>query len=205
MDQLKSVPECATCGHPVRRVSGHQEVSVGRRTAVVEVEYSRCDQCDEDFLEAGDMREIQRRASSQMRTEEGLLSGAEVKAIREGLGFSQAEFEEYLGVGKKTVVRWERETVFPSRSTDLLLRLIRDVPGTAEAIGEMRGVDAKPFWVHAGDMALSRVPTGHLTAGAYYVYQNYCHINVPVLKAPWPKAGPTADRTPTVGGGAYVN
>lgn len=35
--------------------------------------------------------------------------GAEVAAIRKGLGLSQAEFAEILGVTQATVSRWERD------------------------------------------------------------------------------------------------
>ena len=56
--------------------------------------------------------------------------------IREGLGLTQQSFEQLLGVGPKTVVRWERGTVFQNRATDSLLRVIRAFPEAARFLGD---------------------------------------------------------------------
>jgi transcriptional regulator with XRE-family HTH domain len=75
-----------------------------------------------------------------IRADLGLLMPKEIKAIRESLDLSQADFELLLGVGQKTVVRWEKGTVFQNRATDTLLRALRDVPGVAEYLGARTGV-----------------------------------------------------------------
>lgn len=74
---------------------------------------------------------MHKRAVVQHKREQGLLSGAEVKAIREGLGMSQARFERMIGAGPKTVVRWENDSVFQNRTADTLLRVLRDYPQVA--------------------------------------------------------------------------
>jgi DNA-binding transcriptional regulator YiaG len=51
-------------------------------------------------------------------------------------------FERVLRVGPKTVVRWERGTVFQNRATDTLLRMIRDVPAAREYL--MAGAVPRP-------------------------------------------------------------
>jgi transcriptional regulator with XRE-family HTH domain len=69
-----------------------------------------------------------------------LLRPTEIKALRETLELSQAEFEKLLGVGMKTVVRWEKGTVFQNQATDALLRAIREVDGVAEFLSQRAGV-----------------------------------------------------------------
>ena len=49
-----------------------------------------------------------------------------------------AAFE--TGEKPKTVVRWEKGTVFQNAATDALLRLVRDLPGAAEYLAARRGV-----------------------------------------------------------------
>jgi hypothetical protein len=63
-----------------------------------------------------------------LRVHEGLLSPAQITAIRETLGLSQADLEKALGIGPKTVVRWEKGTVRQSRAADRLLRILAAHP-----------------------------------------------------------------------------
>lgn len=104
-------------------------VSVGAREPVsVRGTYATCDRCGEVYLAPGEGDALHRKASDVVRKREGLLSSAEIRALRDDLGLSQCRFEQLLGVGPKTVVRWEKGTVFQNRTTDTLLRLIRDMP-----------------------------------------------------------------------------
>jgi HTH-type transcriptional regulator/antitoxin MqsA len=117
-------------------VSEVRDVRMGHRTAFVMDAFSRCAECGEELHEPGQMAAVHRRASDQIRKEEGLLLPSEILEIREGLGLTQQAFEQLLGVGPKTVVRWERGTVFQNRATDSLLRVIRAFPEAARFLGE---------------------------------------------------------------------
>lgn len=116
---------CHVCDGDAIPTSEEREYTIGRRSAVVRDEFMRCPVCAEEFYLPGQMDAVQRRASAAIRDEEGLLLPEEIRAIREGLGLSQADFERLLGVGPKTVVRWEKGTVFQNKATDALLRLLR--------------------------------------------------------------------------------
>jgi HTH-type transcriptional regulator/antitoxin MqsA len=59
----------------------------------------------------------------------GLLSGDEIRAIREHLGLNQADLAQLLRLGANTVSRWESGRYVQTAAMDILLRLIRDVPG----------------------------------------------------------------------------
>ena len=132
---------CPVCDGPSVSVSMERNIRIGSRSAEVLDEFLRCTKCDEEFYLPGQMDALQLRASARIREEEGLLQPREVRAIRQGLGLSQSDFERLLGVGPKTVVRWEKGTVFQNRATDALLRLVRDVPGSARLLSERSGVE----------------------------------------------------------------
>ena len=56
----------------------------------------------------------------------GILTPAEIRAMRTGYGFSRDEFARLTGFGKATVGRWERGEVTQNRSADRYLRLLHD-------------------------------------------------------------------------------
>jgi putative zinc finger/helix-turn-helix YgiT family protein len=64
----------------------------------------------------------------------GLLTPAEIKAIRERLGSTQAEFARLTGIGEATVSRWERGRVLPNRAMDRYLRLLDAYPEAVRAL-----------------------------------------------------------------------
>lgn len=136
----ESVHTCALCAGEVRRE--HTRVTVASRglPVVVEGHYLKCVQCGEVQFEPGEMDDVLRKAASNARAQSGLLAPEEVKAIRDHLDLKQSEFEQLLGVGEKTVGRWERGTVAQSATADSLLRLLRDVPEAREYLARMRGV-----------------------------------------------------------------
>jgi HTH-type transcriptional regulator/antitoxin MqsA len=131
------------CGGSLDAISEVREVRIGRRAALVREELNRCDACGEELYAPGQLDETMRRASDAIRQEEGLLSSDAIRRIREGLGLSQAAFEKLLGVGPKTVVRWEKGTVFQNRSTDSLLRVIDALPDSAAYLARLHGVQLR--------------------------------------------------------------
>lgn len=120
--------KCEICGNPLRLIREREEMAIGHRRAVVEVESLRCDSCDESFYTPEQALVAQRAAAAELRRQEGLLTPEEIRATRERFALTQSEMERLLGVGSKTVVRWERGTVFQNRSTDQLLRVLGAVP-----------------------------------------------------------------------------
>ena len=58
------------------------------------------------------------------REERGLLTPEEIRRLRTDLGLRQQDLEGILGVGPKTVTRWEKGTVFQSAVADKFMRQI---------------------------------------------------------------------------------
>jgi HTH-type transcriptional regulator/antitoxin MqsA len=135
--------ECALCGErSAVLVREETAVSIGRRRAVVEDERMRCDGCGSEYATPEQMERTQQRAVAAIRTEEGLLTPDEILRIRSKLGLSQVQLEALLRTGPKTVVRWERGTVFQSAAADTLLRLLDRDPDVAKALAKIADVPA---------------------------------------------------------------
>jgi HTH-type transcriptional regulator/antitoxin MqsA len=126
-----NITECPLCGGSVTRKNSSMPIALGRRNVQVAGDFSSCDSCGEVFLAPGETDRVLRAAADQVRQEENLLASSEIIALRKSLGLTQAQFEQMLGVGPKTVVRWERGTVFQNAATDMLLRVLGAVPEAA--------------------------------------------------------------------------
>src|SRR5688572_5303906 len=135
---------CSLCGGRADLVRERLDFAIGQRTALVEVENCRCEDCGETFYTPEQMDAAQVAASLEIRRQDKLLSPGEIKEIRAQYGLTQAKLERLLGAGPKTVVRWERGTVFQNRATDTLLRVLRSVPEAVNFLGNLNGVECAP-------------------------------------------------------------
>ncbi len=126
---------CGACGSAVS--VSHAPVPFelrGETIMVPDMEHGLCEGCGEVFLNLQGVEQLQKEAVRCSRRAKGLLTPDDIRALRRSLGRSQAEFEQLLGTGPKTVVRWEKGTVFQSAVADRLMRLIRAMPETIEVL-----------------------------------------------------------------------
>ena len=70
------------------------------------------------------------------RRKYGLLSSDEIRSIRERLKLTQGALSKLLHLGGNTLSRWEAGRNVQSAAMDILLRLIRDVPGSLHSLRE---------------------------------------------------------------------
>jgi HTH-type transcriptional regulator/antitoxin MqsA len=135
--------ECAVCGElSASLVREEKAISIGRRSAVVEDEHLRCEGCGSEYATPEQMHQTQQRAVAAIRAEERLLTPEEILRIRRKYGLSQAQLEALLRTGPKTVVRWERGTVFQSAAADTLLRLLDRDPNVARTLAQIAELPA---------------------------------------------------------------
>ncbi len=87
---------------------------------VSDVPVEVCPKCGEKYLGPTAIR-MQHAAVCRAL---GLLTPAEIQAIRERLGPTQAEFARLTGIGEATISRWERGRILPNRAMDHYLRLL---------------------------------------------------------------------------------
>lgn len=67
----------------------------------------------------------------------GIMTGADIKAMRERLGLSQKELTDLLDCGDKTLSRWENGHGYPTGANNKLLRLLDEnflAPASLEAV-----------------------------------------------------------------------
>ena len=127
--------KCGECGGAVSVSSAPIPFELrGETITVPDIEHGTCEKCGEVLLDPGAMDQLQREAIRQLKQAKGLLTSEEVRALRRSLGLSQSAFERLLGTGPKTVIRWEKGTVFQSATADRLMRLIRARPELVEVL-----------------------------------------------------------------------
>jgi len=120
---------CYSCGGCIERTVGPVPLRFRDHDVIVpDVAHSRCVDCGETLFSIKEAEGLQRAAAEIVRTEQGLLTGAKIRTWRSQTGLTQEELESALGVGAKTVTRWERGLVFQSATADRLMRLAMRFP-----------------------------------------------------------------------------
>ena len=127
--------KCGECGGPVEEsVEAIASDLRGEMMNVDGIVHGRCARCGEVYLDLDAADRLQREAVARLRKARGLLTPAQIVELRNSLGLSQAAFEKLLGTGPKTVVRWEKGTVFQSATADKLMRLLIAKPELADTL-----------------------------------------------------------------------
>lgn len=131
---------CPNCEIAATLVRERRSVPLGQRRVEIDLEFFRCPECNEEYysLEQADLRH--RRAIEKARLEDNLLTPNQIKSIREALTLSQRMFEQLLGVGEKTCVRWEQGRVCQNVSTDRLIRLLAADRENIQRLAAINGI-----------------------------------------------------------------
>ncbi len=134
---------CPICGegHLQPRI-GRNPVEYKRQTSEVEFHSSVCDACGSEQLDAAQLRANKRAMVAFKKQVDGLLSGAEVRALREKLGLSQADAAKVFGGGPVAFSKYENDDVAQSEAMDKLLRLAAEIPAAFEVLAQR--MDAAP-------------------------------------------------------------
>jgi putative zinc finger/helix-turn-helix YgiT family protein len=124
---------CPTCGTQMVEKRGTLRLPVnGEEIAVALAAHLRCPKCGEVVLRQQESKRLQEDAIAAYRRKHGLLSADEIRAMREGFGLTQTDLARLLRFGANTVSRWESGRNVQTAAMDMLLRLIRDLPGSIE-------------------------------------------------------------------------
>ena len=124
---------CPQCGSPMREKKGKLKLPMnGEEIAVPEATHLSCPRCHEVVLRFDDARRLRQGALEIYREKYGLLSADEIRSIRERFGLTQAELARLLRLGANTISRWEAGRNVQTAALDMLLRMIRDLPGSLE-------------------------------------------------------------------------
>ncbi len=124
---------CPECGTPMREKKGRLKLTVnGEEIAVTASPHLSCPKCHEVVLRFDDARKLRQRALEIYRRKYGLLSADEIRSIRERFRLTQAELARLLRLGANTISRWEAARNVQTAAMDMLLRMIRDLPGSLD-------------------------------------------------------------------------
>jgi putative zinc finger/helix-turn-helix YgiT family protein len=104
----------------------------GEEISVPSAAHLSCPQCGEIVLRFQNSKRLSEDAIAIYRKKHGLLSADELRAIRERFELTQAELARLLRLGANTVSRWEAGRNVQTGALDVLLRLLRDVPGSID-------------------------------------------------------------------------
>ncbi len=121
---------CTACGNDTvsERIATVKHM-IGRRDVVIDNDrHLYCSTCGNVSYRGSMLDENQQAIAVKIRTEDGLLTPEELKAIRLKYGFTQAEMEKLLTIGPKTWVRWERGKVVQSSAADEMIRQLAKNP-----------------------------------------------------------------------------
>jgi putative zinc finger/helix-turn-helix YgiT family protein len=121
-EELSTCPRCGST--EVDSTRREVEFDYGGREKPFRVKatfpFITCRQCGSSFLD-GDDEELQHDAACRHL---GVMTPAEVRALRERMGLSQKELAELTGLGVASVSRWERGLLIQNEACDQLLYLL---------------------------------------------------------------------------------
>ncbi len=124
---------CPTCGSMTKKTRGTLRIPVnGEDIAVPDVAHFKCPKCGEQVLTFTQSRRFEQDAIDLYRKKYGLLSADAIRATRERFDLTQANLARLLRLGANTVSRWESGRNVQTGAMDILLRMIRDLPGSID-------------------------------------------------------------------------
>lgn len=131
----QSLPDdaCPACGTAMVEKRRELRLPVnGEAIAVASALHLNCPSCREVVLRFQDQRDLAARAMATYRRKHGLLSAEDLRGIRERFDLAQGGFAHLLGLDTNQISRWESGRSVQTETMDLLLRMVRDLPGSIE-------------------------------------------------------------------------
>jgi HTH-type transcriptional regulator/antitoxin MqsA len=132
---------CPLCGegHVTAQVEQVENEYKGK-SALLPQHFKQCDHCGSDFAGAAEAK-LNKRALMAWRKEvDGLLTGAEIIALRLQYNLTQAQAAQLFGGGPVAFSKYENDDVAQSEAMDTLLRLVRRSPEAFRALQEEKGL-----------------------------------------------------------------
>ncbi|EMO7834954.1 type II toxin-antitoxin system MqsA family antitoxin [Morganella morganii] len=90
---------------------------------LLNTKYSICDECGSEIASDSDAKFNKRTVIAFHKTVDGLLTGSEIKSIRDQLGITQANASKIFGGGPNSFTKYENDDVMQSVAMDKLIRL----------------------------------------------------------------------------------
>ncbi len=132
---------CPICdeGH-LQHITGKNSVEYEGHTTELDIQYSECDACGSEQADAAQLRANKRAMMAFRKWVDGLLTGAEVRKLRDRLGITQVEAASIFGGGPVAFSKYESDDVAQSEAMDKLLRLADALPNAFAHLAHDAGV-----------------------------------------------------------------
>ncbi|KZZ11252.1 hypothetical protein A3746_14275 [Oleibacter sp. HI0075] len=141
MSDLSLCPICDE-GHLHTR-SEVIEVEHAGRCGYIKSLHSECDECGSETATAAQVRQNKRAMIAFKKQAEGLMTGAEVKAMRLHLGLSQEQAARMFGGGPVAFSKYENDDVIQSEPMNNLLKVSKRLPIAAAYLAKEANVILK--------------------------------------------------------------
>lgn len=106
----------------------------------IESHYSVCNCCGSEQAGPAELRANKRVMVVFKKQVDGLLTGAQVRALRERLGVNQSDSAKIFGGGPVAFSKYESDDVSQSEAMDKLLRLADELPEAFAILASQAGV-----------------------------------------------------------------
>lgn len=127
-----------------------EETEYGGHKGQTPLYFSQCDACGSEQADAEQTRMNKRVMIAFRKKVDGLLTGAEVRALRERLGISQAQASQIFGGGPVAFSKYESDDVAQSEAMDKLLRVAAEMPLAFQKLKRDAGVSTDTdIWTKA--------------------------------------------------------
>lgn len=139
---------CPICGegHLHGRL-GTQSVDYRGHSGDIAFYYAECDVCGSEQAGSLQLRDNKRALMAFKKQIDGLLSGNEIRALRENLRITQSEAARIFGGGPVAFAKYEADDVAQSESMDKLLRLALEVSDARRWLSEQAGLPLREVGV----------------------------------------------------------
>lgn len=138
MDTKELCPICGE-GHVTDHVDQVESEYKGHKK-LLPLHYRLCDACHSDFAGPAEGKLNKRAIMAFRKSVDGLLTGAEITALRAKYQLTQAQAARLFGGGPVAFSKYENDDVAQSEAMDTLLRLVRDSDAVFRALVEQKGM-----------------------------------------------------------------
>ena len=123
---METKEQCPICGegYVTSHVQQIEHEYKGHK-AMLASHYQECDTCLSEFAGAREGKMSKRGIMAFRKSVDGLLTGAEICALREKYKLTQTQAAKLFGGGPVAFSKYENDDVSQSESMDSLLRLVR--------------------------------------------------------------------------------
>jgi HTH-type transcriptional regulator/antitoxin MqsA len=128
---MTRIPDCPVCqaSAPWQSKSSNKTYRYkGQEFTLNDSEYSECRECGFDVVLPRQKRRNEARIRDEHRRIDGLLTGEQIRTIRQRLQFTQAQLALLIGGGANAFSKYERGEVIQSAAMNSLLLLLDAMP-----------------------------------------------------------------------------